>query len=67
MVWGPKADPWIPKTEMDMDGDVPQEESDEIQRPKRKVIRVETEETQDYVRETLAISRGSGLCAKRLW
>ena len=39
------------EAEMEMDGDVPQEESVEIQSPKRKVIRVETEETQDYVRE----------------
>ena len=35
----------------------PQEESAEIQSPKRKVIRVESEETQDYVFETLAISQ----------
>ena len=34
-----------------------QEESVEIQSPKRKVKRVESEETQDYVRETLAISQ----------
>ena len=42
---------------MGLDGDVPQEESVEIQSPKRKVIRVESEETQDYVRETLVISQ----------
>ena len=35
-----------------------QEESFEIQSPKRKVIRVESEETLDYMRETLAISQG---------
>ena len=44
------------ETEMEMDGDVRQEESVEIQSPKRKVIRAE-EETQDYVRETLAFSQ----------
>ena len=33
-----------------------QEVSVEVQSPKRKVIRVESEETQDYVREALAIS-----------
>ena len=33
------------------------EASAEVQSPKRKVIRVESEETQDCVRETLAISQ----------
>ena len=33
------------------------EESFLIQSPKRKVIRVESEEAQDYMRETLAISQ----------
>ena len=42
---------------MEVDGEVPQEASAEIQSPKRKVIRVESEETQDYVCETLAISQ----------
>ena len=41
---------------MDMDDDVLQQERVDIQSPKRKVIRVESEETQDCVRETLAIS-----------
>ena len=41
--------------EMEVDDAVPQEASVEIQCPKRKVIRLESEETQDYVRETLAI------------
>ena len=41
---------------MEVDGEVPQEESFEIQSPKSKTIRVESEETQDCVRETLAIS-----------
>ena len=54
---------------MKVDGKVLQEESFEIQSPKRKVIRVETEETQDYVRETLAISqeeaKEKGFRAKR--
>ena len=45
------------KAEVEVDGDVPQEESVEIQSPKRKVIRVESEETQDCLRETLAISQ----------
>ena len=40
-----------------MDDAIPQEASVEVQSPKRKVIRVESEETQDYVRETLAISQ----------
>ena len=31
-------------------------ENAEIQSPKRKVIRVESEEAQDYVCETLAVS-----------
>ena len=42
---------------MEVVGDVPQEGSVEIQSPTRKVIRVESEETQDHVRETLAISQ----------
>ena len=45
------------EAEMEVDGDVPQEASVEIQSPQRKVIRVESEETQDYVRETLAVSQ----------
>ena len=40
---------------MVMDGDVLQEECAEIQSPKRKVVGVESEETQDHVRETLAL------------
>ena len=43
--------------EMEVDGAVPQEGSAEIQSPTRKVIRVASEETQDHVRETLAISQ----------
>ena len=42
---------------MEVDDAVPQEASAEIQSPKRKLIRAESAETQDYVRETLAISR----------
>ena len=34
-----------------------QEEGAEVQSPERKVIRVESEETQDYVRESLNLSR----------
>ena len=43
--------------EMEVDEAAPHEASAEIQRPKRKVIRVESQETQDCVRETLAISQ----------
>ena len=35
----------------------PHEASSEVQGPRRKVIRVELEETQDVVRETLAVSQ----------
>ena len=45
------------EAEMDVDGAVRQEASVEIQSPKRKVIRVESEESKDNVRETLAISQ----------
>ena len=45
------------EAEMAVDEAVPQEASVAIQSPKRKVIRVESEETQDYVCETLAISQ----------
>ena len=45
------------KAEMEVDGVVPREESVESQSPKRKGIQVESEETQDWVRETLAISQ----------
>ena len=45
------------EADMEVDGDVPQEASVEIQCPKREVIRVESEETQDYVRKTLAIRK----------
>ena len=41
---------------MEVNDAVPREASAEIQSPKRKVIRAESEETQDNVRETLAIS-----------
>ena len=42
--------------EMEVDEATPQEASAEVQSPKRKVTRVESEETQDYAWETLAIS-----------
>ena len=45
----------LKEAEMEVD-EVPQEESVEIVQ-KRKLIRVETEETQDCVRETLALSQ----------
>ena len=45
------------KMEEKVDGEAPGEEGAEIQSPKRKVIRVESEETQDYVREALNLSR----------
>ena len=41
---------------MKVDASVPQAESAEIKSPKRKVIRVESEETQDYVCEMLTNS-----------
>ena len=56
---------------MEVDEGTPHFASAEVQCPKRKVIRVESEETQDYVRETLAISQeeaqGDGLRAKCPW
>ena len=42
---------------MEVDEAAPHEASAEVQSSQRKVIRVESEETQDYVRETLAISQ----------
>lgn len=48
------------EVEMELDDDVLEEESVTIQCPKRKVFRVESEETQDYARETLAISQTEG-------
>ena len=45
------------EADMERDGEVLQDESFHIQSPKRKVILVESEETQDHVRETLAISQ----------
>ena len=45
------------EADMEVDDAVPQEASVAIQSPKRKVMRVESEETQDYVCETLAISK----------
>ena len=45
------------EAEMEVDGGVPQKEYVEFQSPTRKVIRVESEETQDNVREILAISQ----------
>ena len=47
----------LKEAEMEVDGLGPQEESVEIQSPRRKVIRVESKVTQGYVRETLAISQ----------
>ena len=41
--------------ETEVDGEMHQQESAEFQSPKRKVIRAESEETRDYVCETLAI------------
>ena len=42
---------------MEVDDAVLQEASAEIQSPKRQNIRVESEETQDHVRETLPMSQ----------
>ena len=46
--------------EMEVDEATLHEASAEVQSPKSKVIRVESEETQDYVWETLAISQEEG-------
>ena len=43
--------------EMEVGEAAPHEASAEVQSPRRKVIRVESEETQDCLRETLAISQ----------
>ena len=40
------------------DSKAPAEEGEEIQSPTKKVIRVESEETQDYVRESLKLCQG---------
>ena len=40
-----------------VDGKAPGDEGAEVQRPKRKVIRVKSEERQDYVRDSLDLSR----------
>ena len=37
--------------------EAPDEEGEEVESPKRKVIRVESEGTQDYERESLDVSR----------
>ena len=47
----------LKEAEMEVDGEMPQEGRAEIQSPKRKVIRVESQQTQDYMRETLALSQ----------
>ena len=47
----------LKEAEMEVDGEVPQEDNAELQSPKSKVIWVESEETQDHVCETLAISQ----------
>ena len=58
----------LKEDEMKMDVDAPQGESAETKSSKRKVIRVKSEETQNYARETLAIrpgrSRGISFCAE---
>ena len=46
----------LKEDEMEVDADAPQGESVETKSSKRKVIRVESEERQDYVRGILAIS-----------
>ena len=45
------------KIEEKVHGKAPSNEGAEVQSPKRKVIRVESEETQDYVRESLNLSQ----------
>ena len=58
--YGHKSQGRKEKTEQRMeekvDGKAPGDEGAEIQSPKRKVIRVESEETQDCVRESLNLS-----------
>ena len=44
------------EVEMEVDAGVSQAESAEIKSPKRKVVRVESEEIQDYVCEMLTIN-----------
>ena len=46
----------LKKDEMEVDAGVPQAESAEMKSPKRMVVRGESEETQDYICETLSIS-----------
>ena len=41
-----------------VDGNTLGDESAEVQSPKRKVIRVESEKTQDYVRESFELELG---------
>ena len=45
------------RVEKKVNGKAPSDDGAEVQSPKRKVIRVESEETQDYVRESLNLSR----------
>ena len=47
----------VMRIEMEVDAEVPHAESAEMKSPKRKVTRGESEETQDYVCETLLISQ----------
>ena len=57
--------------QLEVDESTPHEASVEVQSPNRKVARVESAETQDYVRETLAISQEEademGLVPSALW
>ena len=46
------------KMERKADRNAPGEKGEEIRSPKKKVIRVESEETQDYVRESFELERG---------
>ena len=48
---------YVMEIEMGVDAELQQAESAEMESPKRKVIRRESEETQDYVCETLTISQ----------
>ena len=53
------------RMEKNVNGKAPREEGAEVQSPKRKVIRVESEETQDYVRESLKLSLEKLSCQAR--
>ena len=50
---------------MECDGEAPGEEGEKVKSPKRKVIRVESEETQDYVRKAKHLNQEEADAVKR--